>query len=41
MLQRMIGLLRRLAAQEGYDLILDKSAVPYYRADLEGSPIAR
>lgn len=35
MLQKVLGLLRRLAAQEGYDLILDKSAVPYYRADLE------
>ncbi|WP_437728103.1 OmpH family outer membrane protein [Sorangium sp. So ce861] len=34
-LQKVLGLLRRLAAQEGYDLILDKSAAPYYRADLE------
>ncbi|MGK3994496.1 OmpH family outer membrane protein [Sorangium sp. So ce1024] len=34
-LQKVLGLLRRLAAQEGYDLILDKSAAPYFRADLE------
>ncbi|AUX42174.1 uncharacterized protein SOCE26_036010 [Sorangium cellulosum] len=34
-LQKVLGLLRRLAAQEGYDLILDKAAAPYYRADLE------
>ncbi|XYI01989.1 OmpH family outer membrane protein [Sorangium sp. So ce1128] len=34
-LQKVLGLLRRLASQEGYDLILDKSAAPYYRADLE------
>ncbi|WP_437819257.1 OmpH family outer membrane protein [Sorangium sp. So ce1078] len=34
-LQKVLGLLRRLAAQEGYDLILEKSAAPYYRADLE------
>ena len=34
-LQKVLGLLRRLAAQEGYDLILDKAAAPYFRADLE------
>ncbi|MGK4005421.1 OmpH family outer membrane protein [Sorangium sp. So ce1036] len=34
-LQKVLGLLRRIAAQEGYDLILDKAAAPYYRADLE------
>lgn len=34
-LQKVLGLLRRIAAQEGYDLIIDKAAAPYYRADLE------
>jgi outer membrane protein len=34
-LQKVLGLLRRIAAQDGYDLVLEKSAAPYYRADLE------
>lgn len=32
---RAMGLIRRLATQEGYDLIVDKQAVPYVRSDLE------
>lgn len=34
-LQKVLGMVRRLAAQEGYEMILEKSAVPYFRADLE------
>lgn len=34
-LQRILGLVRRIASQEGYEMVLEKSAVPYYRADLE------
>ena len=33
--QRVIGIVRRIAAQDGYDMVLEKSAVPYMRADLE------
>src|SRR5882724_10901255 len=32
---RIIGLLRRLATQDGYDAILEKQAVPYMRNDLD------
>jgi len=34
-LQKVLGVVRRLAAQEGYEMIMEKSAVPYFRADLE------
>ncbi len=30
-----MGLLRRLATQDGYDAILEKQAVPYMRNDLD------
>ncbi|MBI4956217.1 MAG: OmpH family outer membrane protein [Myxococcales bacterium] len=33
--QRMMGLLRRLAAQNSIDVVLDKQAVPYFRSDLD------
>lgn len=33
--QGMIGVVRRIAAQDGYDMVLEKSAVPYMRSDLE------
>ena len=33
--QRLMGVIRRIAAQDGYELILDKPAAPYVRADLE------
>ncbi len=33
--QGMMTIVRRLAAQEGYEIIVDKAAVPYFRADLE------
>ena len=32
---KIVGLLRRLATQDGYDAILEKQAVPYMRADLD------
>ena len=34
-LQRVLGLVRRIASQEGYEMVLEKSAVPYFRSDLE------
>ncbi|HMJ16419.1 MAG TPA: OmpH family outer membrane protein [Polyangiaceae bacterium] len=33
--QKAMGIIRRLATQEGYDLIVDKQAVPYVRSDLD------
>lgn len=33
--QKAMGLIRRLATQEGFDLVVDKQAVPYVRSDLE------
>jgi outer membrane protein len=33
--QKAMGLIRRLAAQEGFDIIIDKQAVPYMRSDLD------
>src|SRR6266542_2255358 len=32
---KIMGLLRRLATQDGYDAILEKQAVPYMRNDLD------
>jgi len=32
---RIMGVVRRIAAQEGYEMVLEKQAVPYFRADLE------
>lgn len=34
-IQKTMGLIRRLATQEGYDLIIDKQAAPYFRSDLD------
>jgi len=34
-LAKVMGLVRRIAQQEGYEVILDKPAVPYFRSDLE------
>jgi outer membrane protein len=34
-LQKILDIVRRIAATEGYEMILDKSVVPYYRSDLE------
>jgi outer membrane protein len=34
-LQRVLAIVRRIAATEGYEMILEKSAVPYFRGDLE------
>jgi outer membrane protein len=33
--QKSMGLIRRLAAQEGLDVVVDKQAVPYVRSDLD------
>jgi outer membrane protein len=33
--QKAMGLIRRLASQDGFDLVLDKQAVPYVRSDLD------
>jgi outer membrane protein len=33
--QKAMGVIRRLATQEGYDIIVDKQAVPYVRSDLD------
>lgn len=32
---KAMGLIRRLATQEGFDVIVDKQAVPYVRSDLD------
>src|SRR3954462_13136508 len=32
---KIVGMLRRVATQEGYDAILEKQAVPYMRSDLD------
>lgn len=33
--QKAMGLIRRVATQEGYDIVVDKQAVPYVRTDLD------
>lgn len=33
--QRILGIIRRIASQDGYEMILEKTAVPYFRGDLE------
>ena len=33
--RRTVGVIRRLATTEGYDLVVDKQAVPYVRGDLD------
>jgi outer membrane protein len=33
--QKALGIIRRLATQEGFDLVIDKQAVPYHRSDLD------
>lgn len=35
MVQKVLGLLKRIASTEGYEAVLEKSAVPYIRADLD------
>jgi outer membrane protein len=34
-LQGVLAVVRRIAAQEGYEVVLEKSAAPYFRADLD------
>jgi len=33
--QKTMGIIRRLATQNGYDLVVDKQSVPYNRSDLD------
>jgi outer membrane protein len=33
--QKTVGIIRRLATQEGYDMVLEKQATPYFRSDLD------
>lgn len=33
--QKTMGIIRRVASTEGYDLVVDKQAVPYVRSDLD------
>lgn len=33
--RKTVGIIRRLATTEGYDLVVDKQAVPYVRGDLD------
>lgn len=33
--QKVMGIIRRLATQGGYDIVVDKQAVPYHRSDLD------
>jgi len=34
-LNKILGILKRIASTDGYDMIMDKSVVPYFRSDLE------
>ena len=34
-LQGVLDAVKRIAAQEGFEMVLEKSAVPYFRGDLE------
>lgn len=34
-LNKILGILKRIASTEGYDMIVDKQVVPYFRSDLE------
>lgn len=33
--QKALSIIRRLATQEGYDMVVDKNSVPYVRSDLD------
>ncbi len=35
LIERVQGNIKRLASQEGYDVIIDKPAAPFYRSDLD------
>lgn len=34
-IEKTLGIIRRLATQDGYDVVVDKQAVPYVRSDLD------
>jgi outer membrane protein len=33
--QKAMGVIRKIATQSGFDIVIDKQAVPYHRADLD------
>jgi outer membrane protein len=33
--QKTMGIIRKIATQSGYDIVIDKQAVPYHRGDLD------
>ena len=33
--QKVVGIIRRLATQEGYDMVLERQAATYFRSDLD------
>jgi outer membrane protein len=33
--QKTMGIIRKIATQAGYDMVIDKQAVPYHRTDLD------
>jgi outer membrane protein len=33
--QKTVGIIRRIATQEGYDVVVEKQATPYFRSDLD------
>lgn len=35
MLQKMLTIVKRVATSDGYDMVVDKAAVPYFRTDLD------
>ncbi len=33
--QKAVGIIRRIATQEGYDMVLERASAPYFRSDLD------
>jgi outer membrane protein len=33
--QKAVGIIRRIATQEGYDMVLERANAPYFRSDLD------
>jgi outer membrane protein len=33
--QKVVGIIRRLATQDGYDMVLERQAATYFRSDLD------
>jgi outer membrane protein len=34
-MEKVLGIVKRLAQQEGFDMVVDRQAVPYFRSDLD------